>query len=454
MLETILVAEDDTVTWLVLQAHLESWGYRCIRASDGIEALHLLEENNVDLIISDQVMPRMDGTGLLAEVKKRDADIPFVLLTAFATVKGAVKSLKTGADDYIEKPFEPEDLQKNIRRLLDMRDLRRKNKALQCQLDELYSFHNIVTRSQAMMRTLDMAKKVASAPDTTVAIFGESGTGKEVMARAIHFASARSAGRLVVVNCAAVPKDLIESELFGHAKGAFTGADTERVGKFELAHDGTLFLDEIGDMPLELQSKLLRVLEEKAFERVGSNRRIEVNVRVITSTHKDIPAMVREGRFRSDLFHRINAFPLTLPHLRERKEDIPLLISHFLDMFQKNLGKALPGISQAAVDALVDYGWPGNIRELKNCIERAAILISSEPMIEAKHVLPDREALPAKKGLDGGHISICFNADEFTMENITNKALEKALEKCDNNKTQAAKLLGVDRKMFYRSNPK
>jgi len=444
---TILIVEDSEITRKTLENKLRRSGFECLVAEDGLEALEVIERHEVDLVLSDQQMPRMDGIELLREIKDRHPDMPFILLTAHGSVTKAVISIKQGADDYLEKPYDPENLLATIRRSLSYRQLSEANKKLKEQLCSQYCFQNIVTRSPLMMQALRLAEKVARTPDTTVAIYGESGTGKEVLARAIHFAGERLENRFVAVNCAGIPPALFESELFGHVKGAFTGADRSREGKFELARGGTILLDEIGDMPMDLQAKLLRVLEERVFERIGSNKPIKADFRIIVATNKNIAELVREGKFREDLYHRINIFPITLPPLRERKEDIPLLVEYFIEQFRKELGKKLPGVSQKAMDALMSYHWPGNIREMKNCLEKAAILTGDE-LIQPVHLVIKEDG-PVFEDKNR-KISITLPADEFTLENVIGKTLKTALHICDNNKTRAAELLKVDRKMFYR----
>ncbi|NOZ69535.1 MAG: sigma-54-dependent Fis family transcriptional regulator [Deferribacteres bacterium] len=446
---TILIVEDSEITRRALTHILRRGGFECLEAEDGFEALGLIERHEVDIVLSDQQMPGMDGIELLGKIKSRYPDIPFILLTAHGSVTKAVISIKQGADDYLEKPCEPENLVATIRRSLSFRQLSETNKKLKEHLRSRYCFQNMVTRSSAMMRALELAEKVARTPDTTVAIYGESGTGKEVLARAIHFAGRRMENRFVAVNCAGIPSSLFESELFGHVRGAFTGADRDRDGKFELARGGTILLDEIGDMPVDLQAKLLRVLEERCFERVGSNKPVKADFRLIVATNRDIAELVREGKFRKDLYHRINTFPITLPPLRERKEDIPLLVEHFMEQFRKDLGKKLRGVSQKAMDVLMSYNWPGNIRELRNCLERAAILIEDE-LVRPEHLII-RNGGPLE---EDGMVSITLPANEFTLDTVIDRALETALRLCNNNKSRAAELLNVGRKMFYRRKDK
>lgn len=448
----VLIVDDDEVALLTLGSILKLEGFQTFTARNGLEALNVLERESVDMVIADQKMPRMDGPGLLKEMKKRGISLPFIMLTGHGTIDMAVAMMKDGATDYMVKPFEPLALVAAVRRNLEFRRLNEENIKLKSQLKEQYSFHNIVTQSALMKRVLETTEKVAAALNTTVAIYGESGTGKEVLARAIHFSGPRMANNFVAVNCAGIPSTLLESELFGHAKGAFTGADRERDGKFGLAQKGTILLDEIGDMPVDLQVKLLRVLQERVYEKVGSNQPIKADFRIIVSTNRNLEEMVGRGSFRADLFHRVSSFPITLPPLRERKEDIPLLAKHFLDHLREELGKPLPGLSEKAMEKLLRYGWPGNIRELKNCLERAAILTEDE-LIQPKHLIINEDNdRAAPGGSRPGHVHLVIDLPEegFSMEKVTGEVLKLALEKCGGNKSKAADLLKLDRSIFYR----
>jgi DNA-binding NtrC family response regulator len=454
MAETILIVDDDRKIQKLLEVTLNAWEFNVLLADNGAKALETLDKKSVDLIVSDQNMPEMGGLELLVEVKRRSGEsIPFVMLTAFGSIEKAVESLKKGAYDYIQKPFNPEDLSVVVKRALGYRRLQKQNRMLKDHLSDLYSFQNIVTRSPLMMKALGLAEKVAATPSTTVAIYGESGVGKEVLARAIHFASERLENRFVAVNCAGIPRSLLESELFGHVKGAFTGAEADREGKLGLALNGTILLDEIGDMQFELQSKLLRVLQERLYERVGSNRQIKADFRVIVSTHRELARLVEEGRFREDLYHRINTFPITVPPLRERVEDIPLLANHFLDILRNELGKKLPGFSQDAMEAMLEYHWPGNIREMKNAIERAAIVTDDE-LIRAKHLqlggAHQATVRPERDSPGEIRFEVSLKEEDFSLQDVVDRVLDFALQRSQNNKSRAAKMLKVDRKLFYR----
>ncbi len=439
----ILVVDDDEDLLEHLKGKLTKWGFNCSLARNGIEALDVIGKNHVDLILSDQQMPKMDGLELLKEVKSMNDDIPFIMLTAFGTVNKAVLSIKRGADDYLQKPYDPENLLATIQRSLSYYKLKEENKRLKSTLRKQYSFQNIVTRSEEMKEALELARKVAGLPDTTVLIYGESGTGKEILANAIHYASERVGNNFVAVNCAGIPSNLLESELFGHVKGAFTGADKDREGKFDIAQGGTVLLDEIGDMPMDLQAKLLRTLQEKTYERVGSNKMISADFRVIAVTHRNLQEMVHKGAFREDLYHRINFFPITLPPLRERTEDIPLLIDLFLDHFIKEFGKNINGISEKATSILKHHSWPGNIRELRNCIGRAVILADEESIQPYHLIISDSNAQMAR-------FDVVVSMTSISLDSITDEVLKITLKRFNNNKTNAAEFLKINRKTFQR----
>ncbi len=443
----ILVVDDDKDFRRLLESHLKRYGFTPHLADGGPAALEILGKSHVDLIISDRVMPGMDGTELLARVRSKYSHIPFIMLTAYEDLKNAVSSIKQGAYDYISKPCGKDELIAVINRALDYRRLSDGHKKLREHLGELYSFQNIVTKSPLMMAALKLAEKVAKSPGTVVVIHGESGTGKEVLARAIHYAGEKMGNRFVVVNCAAIPTALLESELFGYAKGAFTGAEKEREGKFGLAQGGTILLDEIGDMPAALQAKLLRVLQERVYEKLGSNESIMADCAVITATHRDLSRLVKEGLFREDLYYRINTFPISLPPLRQRKEDIPLLVEHFVGQFSRELGKQITGVSRKAMDMLLDYHWPGNVRELKNCLERAAIVTDCN-LIRAAHLII--KAPETEVRANTIRITVDLDSPDTSLESIVGSVLQKTLDRCGNNKSRAAEILGIDRKMFYR----
>lgn len=450
---TILVVDDQPSILVLLQHQLRTAGYAVVPAATAHEALRLLRQQPVDLVLSDLVMPDMDGLTLLARVREEFGPLPFVVITAHGTVASAVEALRQGAFDYVEKHCSPDQLLITIRRALAYQALVHENDQLRQEYARKFSFQNIVTVCPEMKRVLELAATVTGSPRTTVALIGESGAGKEVLARAIHVASGGRPATFVGVNCAAIPATLLESELFGHVRGSFTGADRDREGKIAAAKGGTLLLDEIGDMPLELQAKLLRVLEDRVFEPVGSNQSRAVDCRIIVATNHDLGALVAQGRFRADLFHRINVFPLIIPPLRDRREDIPILAEHFMNLLRGHLGKSLPGISRYAMDRLTGYSWPGNVRELRNCLERSAIIVPDGTMIRPEHlaITTPLTAAPAESAPpDRIDYRLSFSPDEFSLAAVTRHVLDLTLQRCGGNKVKAALLLKVNRKIFYR----
>jgi len=450
---TILAIDDDDISLRVLARCLKGFGYDVVTASGGLQALELLKLREFDLLISDLRMPVMDGIMLMKEIRKRDIPTPFIVATACGSIESSVAAMRSGAFDYIEKPYNQDDLQLTVQRALDYHRAMTENRQIKAYLQERFTFQNIITVNSAMKEMLKMAAKVASYPHTTVAIYGESGTGKEVLSQAIHFASTGMPTGFVAVNCAAIPEHLMESELFGHVKGAFTGADRDRDGKFSQARNGTLLLDEIGDMPLSLQAKLLRVLQERTFEKIGGSASIPLTCRVIVATNANLLQRVEAGSFREDLYHRINVFPLLIPPLRDRKDDIWQICEHVLAGLQQHLGKPLPGISQKAMDLLFGYDWPGNVRELRNCLERAAILTSGD-LIRPEHLGLLQEEHLSGNPQDTDRLYTTYNlkipTQSLSLASLTSQILAQTLEQCRGNKSKAAHLLKIDRKMFYR----
>jgi DNA-binding NtrC family response regulator len=451
---TILAVDDDATSLLFLASCLERFGFDVVTATGGLQALELLGKQEFDLLISDLRMPDMSGTELLAELRRREVDIPFIIVTACGSIENAVAAMRQGAYDYLEKPFNPDTLQLTVQRVLDYNRALSENRQIKAYLQERFTFHNFITVNPAMKDMLEMAAKVTTYPSTTVAIYGESGTGKEVLARAIHFASTGMPTRFVAVNCAAIPEHLMESELFGHVRGAFTGADRDREGKFSQAGNGTLLLDEIGDMPLPLQTKLLRVLQERTFEKIGGSAPIPLTCRVIVATNANLAERAEAGSFREDLYHRINVFPLHIPPLRDRKDDIRQICEHVLAELQQDLGKSLPGISQKAMDAILGYNWPGNVRELRNRLERAAILTSGD-LMRPEHLglLQDAsQGDEARQDSDphGATYILKTPIQSLSLTALTSQILSQTLERCHGNKSKAAQMLKIDRKMFYR----
>lgn len=446
----ILVVDDKQSFRFMIRGYLDDAGYQTECAASGVEALVLLEQGHFDLVLSDMVMPEMDGMTLLRQVRSSHPLLPFVLVTAHGSIDSAVAAIKGGGDDYLLKPLNREELLLVVERLLEYAQLRANYGRMLDSEREKFSFQNIASNSPAMGKTLSAAKQVVASPRTTVSIHGESGVGKEVLARAIHMGTGQTMASFVAVNCAAIPETLLESELFGHVKGAFTGADRERDGKCSRAQGGTLFLDEIGDMPLSLQPKLLRLLEERVYEKVGSDRPATADFRIIVATHRNLDECCNQGAFRRDLYYRLNIFPITIPPLRERREDISQLSEHFLNSFRKHQGKLLPGLSRAALDLMLAHDWPGNVRELRNVLEYACIVTNGE-LIQPEHLRLQLKPQAFNQVLANDRISLNFNfsREEFSLDAVNRKLMAWALEKCKDNKSSAARLLKASRKLFY-----
>ncbi len=383
----VLIVDDDDLVLQSLKMVLKAAGYRVKTADRGSKALKILEKEEVDLVITDLKMPSMSGVELLDRISKMGKDLPVIMITAYATVETAVDAMKKGAFDYIMKPFSADEIELLVKRALEDRQLRKENSKLRevIRQENSSTDFTIIGEDEKMKALMRMIERVANS-DVTVLIQGESGTGKELFAKAIHTISNRRDFPYIRMNCAAIPETLMESELFGYEKGAFTGAVSSKPGKFELADKGTILLDEISEMPLHLQAKLLRVLQEKEIDRLGGRQTVKVDTRVIATTNRDLAKEVREGRFREDLFFRLSVLPLYIPALRERRSDIPLLARHFLTRFNKRIGKTIGAISDAAMALLMEYDWPGNVRELENCILRAVILCDGD-IIEKEHIL-------------------------------------------------------------------
>ena len=392
MKRTILIAEDEEKMRRILEVNLQDQ-YRVLLAKDGEEALRLFKQNEIHLLITDLKMPDRDGLSLLHEVKRFSPEVPVILITAYGTIESAVHAMKEGATDYLLKPIKMDEVEVVVQRALLQADLMDENRKLKEEIKSLYGIDSIVSKHEKMMEIMGIVRQVADSK-ATVLIEGESGTGKELVARAIHLNSQRAGFPFVVVNSSAIPRELLESELFGHEKGAFTGAVKRKIGSFELAHRGTLFLDEIGEMPRELQVKVLRAIEGYRFMRVGGTDEIDVDVRLITATHRDLKSAVEAGDFREDLFYRLRVVSIKLPPLRERKEDIPLLVSHFVEKHKKEVKERLLEVSEKALQTLEDYSWPGNVRELENCI-LSAMVLSRSNRIEVEDLPPEiRRAEP------------------------------------------------------------
>ncbi len=443
----VLVVDDERKMRRVLQILLEQMGLESVPVENGEAALQHFRGEKVDLVLTDLKMPGMSGVELLAQIRSIDPDVPVIVLTAHGTVATAVAAMKHGAFDYILKPFDLQAIELVIRNALEMRRYRTENRFLKEQANTIPAFENLIGESSVMQSVYSMIGQVAAAK-TAVLITGETGTGKELVARAVHALSPRRDELFVPLNCAAIPADLLESELFGHVRGAFTGAQVERTGKFELADGGTLFLDEIGDMAYALQAKLLRVLQEGVIERIGSNTPVKVDVRLISSTNRDLAAGMAGGTFREDLFYRLNVFEIHLPPLRERHQDIPHLAAFFLAQFGEELGKGPLLLSPPACRLLEQYTWPGNVRELRNLMERAAVL-STGPHVDVSLVqvlLPAVTRPTAAATETNGSLEL-GNA----VEEVERKLILRALGAANDNKAEAARLLGVsERTLWYK----
>jgi two-component system, NtrC family, nitrogen regulation response regulator NtrX len=439
-LSHLLIIDDDANTLASLSRAFRMEGYEVTVADGAVRALELARTNSFDLIFSDVVMPDKDGVALLEEMRAAGVTSPVVMMSGQATVDMAVRATKLGAIDFLEKPLSTERLLLTVENALRLRRLEQENRELRARVGR----HEIIWRSDAMRRVMAQVTRVA-AGESRVCILGETGTGKELIARAVHDGSARSSGPFITLNCAAIPAELIESELFGHEKGAFTGAAARHIGKFEQAHRGTLFLDEIGDMPAVMQAKLLRVLEEGEVERVGASGTTRVNVRIVVATHRDLEEQVRTGAFRQDLFHRIYVFPVNLPPLRERAGDIALLIQHFCQRICEVNGWKKKGFSPAAVDLLEQYPWPGNIRELRNAVERLLLLADGDvDDILVREVLPRASMGSAGLALNSaGPLS-------SRVEAFESATIRAELERTRHNMTETAKALGLERSHLYK----
>ena len=442
----VLVVDDEENIRLVLRTLLRKHGYEVEMADSGESALRLVDTFGPDVILTDVRMPKMGGLDLLATLKAKQSLSTVIVMSAYGSVDLALEAMKAGAYDYVSKPFKPEEIVLVLKKAEERENLRRENKALKEQIRESNQFESILAKSPQMTLIFKTIAKIADYK-TTVLIQGESGVGKELVARAIHARSTRKNAPFVAINCGAIPENLLESELFGHRKGAFTDANADRRGLFEEAHTGTLFLDEIGDLPLSLQVKLLRALQEESIRRLGDTRDIKVDVRIIAAAHHDLAAEAKAGRFRDDLFYRINVLPILIPPLRARKEDVALLTDHFIARNNVRLGTQIRGLSPDARKVLLEYPWPGNVRELENTIERAMVL--SEGDVIGITDLPDRvrAALdPVQIQLATGEMSI-----KKTMAAIEEILIRRALAKTRGNRTRAAELLELShRALLYK----
>lgn len=439
----ILLVEDKESMALMLSETLKVGGYESLWAKDGREAFHRLKEKKFDLVLTDLKLPYKTGLDVLNEVKERSPMTPVILMTAFGTVETAVKAVKDGAYDFLTKPFDPDHLLLIIEKALEKQKLVTENIILKDETSRKHKFPRIIGKSPVMVEVLETLQKVAQSPSTAL-LLGESGTGKELFARALHYLSPRKDGPFVAVNCAAIPHGLLESEFFGHERGAFTGAVGRKLGKFELSDKGTIFLDEIGDLDLSLQAKLLRVLEGSEFTRVGGTTKLKMDVRVVAATNKDLQPMVANGTFREDLFYRLNVLPILIPPLRNRKEDIPALVENFLLHYARETKKEPVSISPEALQKLMEHPWTGNVRELQNSIERAVILNDGK-LIEVDHLglTQQRQEIGLKQlSLEGTLHEVSASATRY----VESRLIQKVLKNTGGNKTKAAEILQVSYK--------
>lgn len=433
MKKTILIVDDEINILRVLKTALGK-GYQIKTARNAKEALSLLNSERIDLVLADFRLPDMDGIGLLKRVKEYLPSIPFIIITAYGTIERAVEAMKNGAYTYLTKPVNLDVLYSVVREALS-----EDGSYEEIRGEENYQLLNLLGKSRAMREVFTTIKRV-SKTDARVLILGETGTGKELVARALHYSSLRACKPFITIDCTTIPKDLLESELFGYDKGAFTCAYEDKIGLIEMADGGTLFFDEIGDLEFSLQKKLLRFIQEKEFSRVGSNKKVKVDVRIIAATNRDLEEAVKRGDFRADLFYRLNVISIYIPPLRERKEDIPILTSYFLDLYKKKVGKEIKGIDPEVMKIFIDYDWPGNVRELENVVERAIIL--------SNHDYITREDIPQKlMSLSGNGLGMS-GTGEFNLLDIERRVILSALNKTSWNQSMASRLLGISRKQL------
>jgi len=442
---SILIIDDEQTQREVLKGYLDKKGYRTFTASSGNEGISFAKEEQIDIILSDFKMPDKTGLEVLEEVKKINPEISFVLMTAYGTIENAVKAMRLGAYDYLTKPLDLDELELLLEKIIENKNLKSEVNLLKQQLQEKFKIDSFISSSPKMQEVLSVASRAAESK-ATVLITGESGTGKEVLAKSIHYISQRKDNPFIAVNIPALPESLLESELFGHEKGAFTGADKFRTGRFELANKGTIFLDEIGDIPLNLQVKLLRVLQEHQIERLGSNESIDIDVRVIAATHQNLEQKIKDGTFREDLFYRLNVISIHIPPLRERKEDIAALIDHFIKKYSDENDKPKLEISKEAFDILMKYNYPGNVRELENIIERAVVL-------SRQNIITVNDIPQSVKGFKTEGDPILDEAKNLTeqVEALEKKLIYDALSKANGNQSLAGRMLGItERNLRYK----
>ncbi len=431
----VLVVDDEQMVCLALKNWLEEENYLAHAVEDGPQAIAAVREENWDIVLLDLRMPGMDGMEVLKQIKEIAPHTVVIMMTAYASIAGAVQAMKEGAYDYIVKPLDVEQLTLMLKRIVEHQQLITENILLRKRLTEQYEFEDIIGRSEPMQEVFEMIKAVTDT-NATVLVTGETGTGKELVARAIHSNSSQRYGPFVATSCGALPETLLESELFGYERGAFTGADRTKKGRFELANGGTLFLDEVGDISMKTQIKLLRVLQEKSFRRLGGTDSIEVDVRLISATNRDLVAAIEEGSFRSDLYYRLNVVSIHLPRLRERKDDIPLLAAHFMNKYNVEFNKKFDRVARKAMDFMIDYHWPGNVRELENVIERA-IVIDQGPEVRVRH-------------LPFCNVEMVPTDEPQSLQEVERLHIEKMLDRNNWNIARTARLLNIDRTTLHK----
>ena len=446
--KTLLVADDDASIRSLLKQLLSDEGFAVQEASTGIEVVDKVKESSPDLVIMDVRMPELDGIEALSRVKATNPKTAVLIMTAFGSSNAAIRAMELGAFDYITKPFELEKISHTVKRVLDYQDLTQEVEVLRDEISTLVQTERIVGNSPAMQEVYKTIGKVAKA-DATVLITGESGTGKELVAEALHFNSNRRSGPLVKVSCAALPETLLEAELFGHEKGSFTGAMTQRRGRFEMADKGTIFLDEIGEMTVPTQTKLLRVLQERKIERIGSNVPIKVDIRIIVATNKDLQRQVEQSKFRDDLYYRLNVINIHMPPLRDRKEDIPSLVEHFLAKHRYSATAQPAAISEEAIRRLMEYNWPGNVRELENVIERAVVLSRGQIITSRELPFGEHEAGEGEEGEPGDDVKADSSFFKKSVAQFEKDLIMKALRDANGNRSKAAEMLGIYRRLLY-----
>lgn len=437
----ILIADDEKSIRETLKIIFNNLNYNVFTAQDGFEAINIIKSNIIDIMVTDLRMPGMDGIELMQKALEIDSSIETIFISAYADIKAAVKVVKMGAFDYIEKSFSTDELIFTIEKAIELRKLKEENRSLRRRIEGKYNYDGLIAKSEAMQKIIDMVSRVANSK-ANILLTGESGVGKDVVANYIHKRSNRAGNSFVVINCGAIPENLIESELFGHEKGSYTGADRMSKGKFELADKGTIFLDEIGELPLHAQVKFLRVLQEKQIYRIGSEKSISVDVRIIAATNKNLSEEVEKGNFREDLYYRLNVVNLEIPPLRERKDDISVLAEYFLIEFSNEYNKKIKYFEIEALNYLMDYDWRGNVRELKNVIERSVLVANDEDELLLKNYLP--------KEITGSDLNDNTNDNrEKTLADYEKIIIENTLKRYDGNKTRTAEVLGIKRQTLY-----